>query len=131
MILFNQAGNINNWKGYRIMKIQSINNNKNVAHKAYFDNNNVYKSLCKKTNAKNLTKEILGVCAKLPNHELRLITFNSLENTNSYTVYNTNTRKMKNFYDFEKISPSLDQLIMALRTARNSDFFKGSFKEHI
>ena len=53
------------------MKIQSINQNQNVSHKAYFNQNETFRTLYKNANRNELFLEFANKCKKeLPNHEL-------------------------------------------------------------
>ena len=102
------------------MRIQSTNQNQNIAHKAYFKKNEAFMTLYKKANK---TKELATFAKDLktltPNHEIEI--------TNIFPtaceVCNNATQKIKKIL-IPNDNRDLISIISFLCLFRDSDFFK-------
>ena len=78
------------------MKVQGLNNQNNLSHKAYFKQNEAFKFLYKNANKNELFSEIANTCKKnLPNHELEIATdlFVNNEKSGLCRIFNNTTKK--------------------------------------
>lgn len=108
------------------MKIQSINNSynqKNVSHKAYFMQNDLFNKFVKDSGKTPIKDTLKKQFENLPNHKLEIIGMYEAVSNVYFNIYNHNTSALQNF-KIKKDGIIFNNLLETFIRDVNTVFFK-------
>ena len=101
------------------MKIQAINQNNNISHKAYFKPNKEFKRIFGESRA--LSPDLKKRLANLPNHEIEVLNIVSGFAGTFCAIFNNNT-KIKSEVSIPDPYTALEEIIISMEKYPNSFF---------
>lgn len=116
------------------MKIQSINSQNSISHRAYFKENTLLKKILEQDFKRgwtgDLTLELKKFKSMLPNHELEILHIDPNKflrtDNGSFTVINNVTKKVKEFYYPRYMSerePRIKSIMNIIRKDKDCEHF--------